>query len=150
MSPEAIAFLDPGADITIEVSGANPAVGGQLAGIPIAPNPGGSAGISDLGDGLVKAPRATTAGQWCLGVFSHDAPVGGRVDVMRAPKVVPCECSAAVAAGAEVMAAADGRITTFAAGAAVQPIGRNIGPATTAAGQFAKVLLYSMGSTQNA
>lgn len=146
---EVLAFYDPGADISVIFTGAGGIVGGRLVGIPAAPDAGGSAGISDTGTGLAKV-GFPVAGGWCLGVASHDAAQNGIVNIMRAPKVVPVECSAAVAAGAEFMAGTDGRCSTFAAGAAVQPVGRNIGAATSAAGEFVKGLLYAAGSTQNA
>jgi hypothetical protein len=136
--PEVIAYLDPGADITAEASVA--LTGGRCVGAPTAVNPGGSAGVSDSGDGNVVV-GLPTAGGWCLGVASHDAAIGKKVNVMRGPKVVPVECSAAVAVGAEVMAGTDGRVATRTAGNT--SIGIHIGAATTTAGQYCKVLLFT-------
>lgn len=153
---EVIAYLDPGADITVEVGGGNAAVGGELCGYPTAVNAGGYAGISDTGDGTPICPRVTAATGTVpvLGVFSHDAAVGKKVNVMRAPKVVPCLVGAAnagvIGVGVEVQADANGRVIAFAPGAAISPIGANLGAATSAAGQFCKTLLYAVGSVKNA
>lgn len=135
--PEVIAYLDPGADITVEATAA--LTGGRCVGMPASVNPGGSAGISDTGDGtpLCGLPPA---GDPILGVASTDCAIGRKVNVMR-EKTVPIECSAAVAAGAYVMTGADGRVATRTAGNA--PVAVNIGPATTAAGQYIKGLLLS-------
>jgi len=140
---EVIAFYDAGTDLTCIFTNAAGIVGGRCVGVPAAPDAGGAAGISDTGTGLTKVDFPT-AGGWVLGVASHDAVQNGLVNVMRAPKVVPMECSAAVAAGAEVQAGTDGRVATRGAGNTA--IARNIGAATGAAGQFIKGLLYSVGT----
>jgi hypothetical protein len=62
---------------------------------------------------------------------------------MRSPKVVPIECSAAIATvGTELMVAADGRVLTRTAGNTV--IGRALST-TSGAGQFVQVELFSGG-----
>lgn len=144
--PEVVATYDAGADITCEATAA--LTGGRCVGVPSARNAGGPAGISDTGDGLLKVGLPLAAGL-IFGVAAHDCPIGGRVDVLRAPKVVPIECSAAIAIGAEVQAGTDGRVATFAPGAAARPIGLACS-VTGAAGQFCQVALYSSGSTHNA
>lgn len=146
---EVQAFYDAGTDISCIFTGTGDTVGGRFVGIPAAPDAGGSAGISDTGTGLTKVGFPLDNG-WVLGVTSHNVAENGIVNIMRAPKVVPVECSAAVAAGAEVGPGTDGRCKTWTAGADQPPAGRNIGPATTLAGQFCKVLLYAAGSTKNA
>jgi hypothetical protein len=143
MCPEVIAYYDPGADVSCIFTGVGGIVGGRLVGIPAAPDAGGSQGISDTGTGLTKVGFPTDGG-WCFGIASHDAPQDGIVNVMRAPKVVPIECSAAVAAGQEITAGTDGRCKPRAAGNVF--VGRNIGVATTLAGQYVKALLYADSS----
>jgi hypothetical protein len=138
--PEVIASYDPGADITVEASAA--LTGGRCVGVPTSRNAGGPAGISDTGDGVLVC-GLPAAGAPVFGVASFDAAVGKKTNVMKAPKVVPIECSAAIAIGAEVMSGADGRIATRTAGNSV--IGRAL-TATTAAGQFCQVELYSGGA----
>lgn len=137
--PEVIATYDPGADITCQATAA--LTGGRAVGVPSARNVGGPAGISDLGDGLLNV-GLPAAGGAIFGVASHDAIIGGRVNVMRPPKVVPMECSAAVAIGAELMVGVDGRVATRTAGNTV--IGRALS-VTSAAGQFVQVELFLNG-----
>lgn len=137
--PEVVASYDPGADITCQASAA--LTGGRLVGLPTSRNAGGPAGIVDSGDGLLVV-GLPAAGGGAFGVASHDAPINGRVNVMRPPKVVPIECSAAVAISAELMAAADGRVLTRTAGNTV--IGRALS-VTGAAGQYVQVELFLNG-----
>lgn len=137
--PEVVASYDPGADITCEANGA--ITGGRFVAVPVARNPGGPAGISDVGDGtLITAQGAIVVGGPVFGVASHDAASGRKVNVMRTPKVVPVECSAAIAIGAQVQSGADGRVATFAAGAGKVAAGIALS-ATTAAGQYCQVAL---------
>jgi len=144
--PEVIATYDPGADISIQAGVG--LTGGRCVGPPTSRNAGGPAGISDTGDGLLVCGLPAAAGL-IFGVASHDALAGQRVDILRAPKVVPIECSAAIAIGAEVQTGTDGRVATFAPGAAARPIGMALS-VTSAGGQLCQVSLYSAGSTQNA
>lgn len=137
--PEVIASYDPGADISVQATAA--LTGGRAIGIPAARNAGGPAGISDTGDGLLTA-GLPSAGGAIFGIAAHDAAIGGRVDALRAPKVVPWECSAAVSIGAELMTGADGRCATRTAGNSV--MGRALS-ATTAAGQYVQAELFSQG-----
>jgi hypothetical protein len=105
---EAIAFYDPGADITCQHTAG--AQGGIGVGWPTSRNAGGPAGISDAGDGLliVTTPAAKAA---IFGVTSVDVAAGGRVDVMRAPKVVPIQCAAACNIGDDLAITATGKAT---------------------------------------
>jgi hypothetical protein len=135
--PEVIAIYDPGQDVTVEATAA--LTGGRCVGVPSGRNAGGPGGISDTGDGNLRC-GLPAAGAPIFGVASLDAAIGRKVDVLRPPKVVPIECSAAVAAGAEVMTGADGRVATRTAGNT--SIGRNH-VATTAAGQYCQVELFS-------
>lgn len=104
--PEAIAFYDPGADITCEHTAG--AQGGLAVGWPTGRNPGGPAGISDVGDGvcIVTTPAAKVQ---IFGVTSHDVAAGRKVNIMRAPKVVPMQCAANVAIGDNVATDAAGK-----------------------------------------
>lgn len=142
MCPEVIATFDPGADRTCQAVGA--VVGGRFVNI-VGRNAGGMAGISDTGDGLLRVNQTFVAGARGFGVASHDSPDGGRVNVMRPPKTVPVESAGAIAVGAEVSIAADGRVASFAAGAGINPSGRALS-ATTAAGQYCEVDLYASGT----
>jgi hypothetical protein len=137
--PEVVATYDAGVDITCEASGA--IVGGRFVGVPAARNAGGPGGISDTGDGnLIVSQTIGSAGAPVFGVAAHDAANGRKVDVMRYPKVVPVECSAAISIGQQVQTGTDGRAALFAAGAGKVAAGIALS-ATTAAGQFCQVAL---------
>jgi|1185.fasta_scaffold20443_2 hypothetical protein len=132
---EAIAYYDPGADITCQHVSGN--VGGRCVGFPTARQTGGPSGISDTGLGvlIVDNPAANTQ---VFGVTSHDVAVNGYVNIMRAPKVVPVECSAGVVIGDYVTTGADGRIAKSTTGQAA--VGRAL--SAGALGTFAAVLLF--------
>jgi len=138
--PEVQATFDPGADRTCQHTAGT--TGGRGVSVPATRNPGGPTGISDSGDGVLIV-TAPTAGGAIFGVTSHDVAAGGRVNIMRPPKCVPMECSAAINIGAEVMVAADGRVLTRTAGSTV--IGRALS-ASTAPGQFPEIELFSGGA----
>lgn len=137
---EVQASYDPGADITCQHTAGT--TGGRGVGVPASRNAGGPTGISDSGDGLLVV-TAPVAGAAIFGVTSHDVAANGRVNVMRSPKVVPIECSAAVNIGDEIMIAADGRCLKRVAGSTV--IGRAL-TASTGAGQFPQIELFSGGA----
>lgn len=103
---EAIAYYDPGADITCQHTAG--ATGGKFVSYPTTRNTGGPSGISDTGDGnlIVTTPAANAS---VFGVTSHDVAAGGKVDIMRAPKVVPVVASAAIPIGSYVTTTNDGR-----------------------------------------
>jgi hypothetical protein len=140
--PEFIAIYDPGQDVTVHATVA--LTGGRCVGVPSGRNAGGPSGISDTGDGNLRCGLPTLNGP-IFGVASYDAPLNGKCTVMRAPKTVPIECSAAVAAGVDLSVDADGRVKTRAAGQT--PIGRNDGPATTGAGQYVQATLFLAGAS---
>src|SRR5215212_9376373 len=100
--PTVNAFYDPGQDVTVEATAI--LTGGRCVAVPSGRNAGGPAGISDTGDGLLRAglPAANAP---VFGVAQFDAAIGGRTDVMRPPKIVPIEVAAAnagvIANGAE-------------------------------------------------
>jgi hypothetical protein len=135
---QVVASYDPGADITCQATAA--LTGGRGVAIPTVRNVGGPAGIADLGDGLLNV-GLPAAGAPIFGVASHDAAIGGRVNIMRAPKVVPMEATAvALAVGVLVMVDAAGRILLRTAGNSI--VGRTLSATTGAAGEFAQVELY--------
>lgn len=75
-------------------------------------------GNRSAGGNLSVAPCA--AGDRAFGVAGHDAATGALVRVVRgAGRVVKITSSGAIAANAEVQAAADGKVTTLAAGRAI-------------------------------
>lgn len=133
---EAQAHYDPGADITCQHTAG--AVGGRCVSYPVARNTGGPSGISDTGDGtlIVTAPAANAM---IFGVTSHDVAAGGKVNIMRAPKVVAIEASANIAIGAFVSTGTDGRVAT--SGAAAGAVGRAL--TVGASGSFVMVELFS-------
>jgi hypothetical protein len=137
---EVIAAYDPGADITCQISGAA-VVGGDLVKIT-GRNPGGPAGISDSGDGLLIVGATTGAGDYAFGVASFDAPVGGRTNVMRPPKAVPVNCTGAVAVGDMVAAGANGKGAKAAAGG--KPVGVALTAVAAGGGQVI-VALFNQG-----
>jgi hypothetical protein len=89
---EAIAYYDPGADITCQHTAGAP--GGRFVSYPVARNAGGPSGISDTGDGLLVV-TTPAANAMVFGVTSNDVAAGGRVDIMRPPKVVAVESGGA-------------------------------------------------------
>lgn len=133
---EAIAHYDPGADITCQHTAG--VAGGRCVSYPVARNTGGPSGISDTGDGVLVVTNPA-ANAMIFGVTSHDVAAGGKVNVMRAPKVVPIECSGNVAIGAFVSTGTDGRIAT--SGAASGAVGRALSAGSV--GTFAMVELFS-------
>jgi len=136
------ALYDAGQDITVHAVVA--LTGGRCVGTSQGRNAGGPAGISDTGDGNVRVGLPTANGA-IFGVAENDCPVNGKVNCLRPPKVVPIECSAAVPAGADLSVDADGRVKARAAGQT--PVGRNIGPATTVAGQYVQAELFLAGAS---
>ena len=104
---EAIAYYDPGADITCQHTTGSP--GARCVSWPTGRNAGGPSGISDTGDGVLIV-TTPTAKSMVFGVTSHDVAANGRVNVMRAPKVVPIEASGVVAIGDFLTTGADGRV----------------------------------------
>jgi hypothetical protein len=135
---EAIAYYDPGADITCQHVSGN--VGGRCVSFPTTRQVGGPSGISDAGLGVLIVDNPTALGQ-SFGVTGHDVAANGYVNIMRAPKVVPIECSAAVAIGDYVTTGADGRIAKGATGN--NAVGRAL--SVGANGTFAAVLLFPSG-----
>lgn len=127
---EAIAYYDPGADITCRHTAGSP--GARLVSYPVARAAGGPSGISDTGDGLLTV-TAPAANAHCFGVTSHDVAAGGTVNIMRPPKVVPIECSGDIAIGDFVSTGIDGRIAKSGAAAAANGRALSVGASGTLA-----------------
>ena len=113
MSPvnEAIAYFDPGNDLTCYANGAA-VTGKRFVRANAAKRVGSQALASDALGGNIPVVHCT-AGQKPLGVSTYDAASGAEVPVARGHKVFPVEAGAAIAAGAEVMSDATGRAITW-------------------------------------
>lgn len=120
MSPlnEAIAYFDPGNDLTCEASVA--ITGKRFVKPSGAKQVGSQALANDTLGGSIPVNVATgAAAEKPLGVAAYDqAVVGGKVEVARGHKVFPVEAGAAIAAGAQVQSDGTGRAITLAAGVA--------------------------------
>lgn len=114
MSPDAIHFYKPGADITAHCSAA---VTGQRC-VMISGNRQSGPGLAATSEGgnLVVA-HATAAGR-IFGVAAHDAAINKDVTVLRGG-VVPILTSGVIAAFAEVEVGANGTVVTKASGVAI-------------------------------
>jgi hypothetical protein len=132
---EAVAFFDPGDDLSCHVESA---VTGRRFVAVSDPKQVGSVALANdtLGGNIVVSPAG--AGALALGVASYDASAGQKVPVMRGHKVVPVEAGAAITAGDAVASDATGRAVL--AGAGVQRLGICLN-SPTAAGQVAVVAL---------
>lgn len=136
---EAIAYSDPGTDLTCQASAA--VVGRRFVAVSGAKQVGSQALATDTLGGNILVAHAGT-GARALGVSSYDAAAGRKVPVMRGHKVVPVEAGAALTAGARVMSDATGRATPFVSAAAEANVDLGVClNAPTAAGQTAIVAL---------
>ena len=68
--------------------------------------------------GHPNASGAQGAGKKCIGVAAWDIAIGGEVTIIN-EGILPITCSAAITAGQEVQAAADGSVIPLAAGRAL-------------------------------
>lgn len=132
---ECIPFYDEGDEITAQV---DVAVSGKTfvkINNNIQSGPGLSGATVSGGGGNVRVAPATAAGR-SFGVAAYDAPVGGKVTVLRAPGIVlPVVAGAAIAAFQEVEIGANAKAVPLAAGKAV-------GYALTAAAQDADAMIH--------
>lgn len=118
MSPvnEALAYSDPGNDLTCEASGA-PVTGKRFVKVAAVKQVGSQALANDVLGGNIPVILATgVAAEKPLGVSVYDAASGGKVPVARGHKVFPVESGAAIAVGAQVQSDGTGRAITLAAG----------------------------------
>ena len=136
---EAIAYYDPGADITCQHTAG--AVGGRFVSYPVSRNAGGPSGISDTGDGVLIVTTPAANGS-VFGVTSHDVAAGGKVNVMRGPKVVAVEAGATVATiGTYITTDNAGKAVTATTGQLA--VGRNL--TVGASGSLMAVDLFGHG-----
>lgn len=151
MANDATAYYDAGADISGHASVAMS--GKRFCVIAATRRAGGPAGISDTGDGNVVV-GVPALGARIFGVTSHDVALNGKVNIMRAPKVVPVRAGAAMTANTEVMTNAAGEAVVYTpptidpAATTPQPVPRTPAPvgvllADVAAGADAQVALYN-------
>src|SRR4051794_33245252 len=116
MSPlnEAIAYFDPGDDLTGQ---ATAAITGRRFVDVTAAKQAGSQGLSaDTFGGSVPVAHAG-AGAKALAVSTYDAAVGAKLPLARGHKVFPVEAGGAIAPGASVMSDATGRAVAWASAA---------------------------------
>lgn len=134
---EAIAYFDPGDDLTAYASA--PITGRRFLRVTGNKQVGSQALGTTADGGNPPVAHATgAAGEKPLGVSTYDQPnINGKIPVMRGHKVVPVEAGAAAAAGAQVQPDATGRAIALAAGVSCG-IYLN---SPTAAGQIAIVAL---------
>lgn len=136
---EAIAYFDPGDDLTGYASAA--VTGRRFVKVTGNKGVGSQALATDASGGNIPVAHATgAAGEKPLGVSSYDQPSTGvtaKLPVIRGHKVVPVEAGAAVAAGAQVQSDGTGRAITLAAGVSCGIILNS----PSAAGQIAIVAL---------
>lgn len=137
MSPvnEAIAYFDPGDDLTCQAAAA---ITGRRFVVPTLPKQVASQALASDGAGGNPIVAMAGAGVKPLGVSTYDQPtIGGKIPIMRGHKVVPVEMGAAGTVGAEVQSDATGRAIPLAAG---RPAGMLLNT-PTAAGQIGIVAL---------
>jgi hypothetical protein len=141
MSPlnEAVAYFDPGDDLTGQASAA--VTGRRFVDVSGAKQAGSGGLASDTFGGSIPVAHCA-AGAKALGVSTYDAASGAKVPVARGHKVFPVEAGAAIAPGASVMSDATGRAVTWASAAseANARLGKCLNN-VTAAGQIAVVAL---------
>jgi hypothetical protein len=138
---EAIAYFDPGADLTCHCEAG--VIGRRFVAVSDPKQVASAALANDtLGGNIVIS--LCGAGGRALGVATYDALANEKVPVARGTKVMPVEAGAALTAGDRVQSDATGRAITYAAGAnpaadpAILGIVLN---SPTAAGQVAIVAL---------
>ncbi len=141
MSPanEAIAYFDPGDDLTCHASAA--ITGRRFLKVTGNKLVGSQALDTAAQGGTTPVAHATgAAGEKPLGVSTYDQPntgVTAKIPVMRGHKVVPVESGAAITAGAQVQSDGTGRAVVLAAGVTCGIVLNS----PTAAGQIAIVAL---------
>lgn len=123
---ECIPYFEPGTRITGRCTAA---VTGRRFVAPSAAPTGGMAGTEN--------PRVAHAAAAPLGVACYDGVLDEEIPLVRGNAVVPVEAGAAIAVGARVESAADGRAVTLATGV---PAGVAL-EAATAAGDIIAVAL---------
>lgn len=124
---ECIPKYEPGDDLTGHVTQAGGVLGKRCL-AQSADKQGVEAVSDDTSGGNVQVAYPAAGGQ-VFGVSGYDAAQGRKIKVVRGPgKVVPITCSANIAFGALVKAAADGTVLTWTFGSVC--VGRTIRAAT--------------------
>jgi hypothetical protein len=142
MSPvnEAIAYYDPGDDLSCYASGAG-VTGKRFVKVAAAKRIGSQALATDALGGNIPVIHCT-AGVKPLGVSTYDAVSGAQLPVARGHKVMPVESGAAMTAGDNVMSDGTGRAITWVSAASEANARCGVVLNTpTAAGQTAIVAL---------
>lgn len=136
---EAIAYFDPGNDLTGQASAA--ITGRRFLNVTGAKQAGSGGLASDTFGGSIPVAHAG-AGVKAIGVSTYDAAIGAKVPIARGHKVFPVEAGAAITAGADVMSDATGRAVPWvsAASEANARLGKCLNTITAAA-QIAVVAL---------
>jgi len=136
---EAIAYFDPGDDLTGQASAA--ITGRRFVDVSAAKQAGSQGLSADTFGGSIPCALCG-AGAKALGVASYDAAIGAKFPIARGHKVFPVEAGGAIAPGASVMSDATGRAVSWASAAseANARLGKCLNN-VTAAGQIAIVAL---------
>lgn len=134
MANDCIPYYKPGADIPAACSAA---VTGKRF-LKVTGNRQSGPGLSSTAEGSNYQVAQCVAGDKSIGVSMYDAPINGKVGIVR-EGIVPVTSGAAVTAGTEVQSDANGKAITLAAG---KPLGyamSGVGAADT----DLEVLLYT-------
>jgi hypothetical protein len=128
MANDCIPLFRPGADLTAEASAA--VTGKRCVRVSAAPTSGPL--LAATADGSnIKVAHCDGTSQIPFGISKYDAAINGKVGVIR-EGVVPITSGAAVTAGQQVMADANGKVVPYVyAGAAVPIV---VGTAITTVG----------------
>jgi hypothetical protein len=134
MANDCIPYYKPGEDLP---AAASAAITGKRF-VKISGNRQSGPGLSSTAEGSNYSVAQCVAGDKAIGVSMYDAPLNGKIGVVR-EGVVPVTSGAAVTAGSEVQADANGKAITLAAGKANGIAMSGVG----AADLDLEVLLYS-------
>ena len=132
---ECVPLFDPGTHITAHAKAA--VIGKTIVTVADAIQGGLDPSDSILGGNIIV--QTVGVGNRGLGVADQDAAAGGKVGVFRNGVIVPVTAGAAVAAGAELSADAEGKVITQAG--VTEPVGQAL-TAAAAADDEVIVALY--------
>ena len=113
MANDCIPYYKPGQDLPAACSAA--VIGKRF--LKVSGNRQSGPGLSSTAEGSNYQVAQCVAGDKAIGVAMYDAPINGKVGVVR-EGIVPVTSGAAVAAGVEVQSDANGKAITLAAGKA--------------------------------
>jgi hypothetical protein len=118
MANDCIPLFRPGTDLTAQAS---VAVTGKRV-VKISAAPASGPGLANTADGSnIKVNHCVGATEVPFGIAKYDAPLNGKVGVIR-EGVVPCTGGAAITAGQQVMADATGKVIPYVYAGAAVPI----------------------------